>query len=98
MSGRRAWIFATYLFCQTQPARRTWMETGTGSGTVKPPSVGPEGRQDVGIAVELRTLLCHQLAIFLSPLQPNPQEFLKHAVSSRVDCVELIVSWLLETL
>lgn len=28
-----------------------------------------EGRQDVGIAVELRALLCHQIAIFLSPLQ-----------------------------
>ena len=28
-----------------------------------------EGRQDVGIAVEMNALLCHQIAISLSPLQ-----------------------------
>ena len=31
-----------------------------------------EGRQDVGIAVELNTLLCHQTAIFLSPMLQKP--------------------------
>lgn len=32
-----------------------------------------EGRQDVGIAVELKTLLCRQIAIFLIPMLPNKQ-------------------------
>lgn len=30
----------------------------------------PEGRQDIGIAAELRVLLCHQLAISLTPFAP----------------------------
>lgn len=34
-----------------------------------------EGRQDVGIAVELRALLCHQIVIFLSPSLQHPYMF-----------------------